>query len=690
MRRLRGNSLLSVFVFLTLILTVAVLFAALQVADPRHPSSAIVDQTKSTPLFFMPDVLYPTNGADSSSLAVADLNHDGYLDVVTANSDDRVSVFLGNGDGTFQSAVIYPSGGFTAMSVAIADFNGDGIPDLLVANRYANGYTSPLTMLLGNGDGTFQPAIIVPSCVGCSAVKIAAADVNGDGKADLIAAFSNPPWLIVELGNGDATFGAQWLTGAGSGELSSVAVADVDLDGKLDVLVTNHYCGTACTSEHGSVAVFLGHGDGTFQDPVTYDAGGNYTNDLAVADLNGDGIPDVAVANLGSGVLGIMLGNGDGTLRPAVSRNPGVVPSSVGIADVNRDGKPDLLAGGGALALLLGNGDGTFGAAVTYDAAGGTLAVGDVNHDHKPDVLTAGVYMMGMLLNNSGAPPTNISLVSTVNPANIKQLVTYTATVTSQSGNAINGTVTFKDGGSTIGTVPLSNNRASQGAAYANNQVGTHQITASYSGELRVVKGSRSAILDEYVRSAVSKTVVTSSGSPTFVGQPVTFTAIVTSKFDPIPDGEAVTFYDGNKVLGSVALASGTAVYATSSLSGMTHYIYAKYPGDRTFEPSAGLVQQVVLKYATKMTLASSPNPSAYGQAVIFTATVTASGPHTLTGWVRFWDGPTVIGTTKVGGGVVTLNKSTLATGTHAITAKYLSDGYNAKSSSNEVDQVVQ
>jgi uncharacterized repeat protein (TIGR03803 family) len=186
-----------------------------------------------------------------------------------------------------------------------------------------------------------------------------------------------------------------------------------------------------------------------------------------------------------------------------------------------------------------------------------------------------------------------------------------------------------------------------------------------------------------------SETSVSTSGSPSFVGQSVTFTATVTSTHGTIPDGELVTFYDGTTALGSAALASETATFTTSSLSPKTHTIKATYAGDAAFVSSTGSVGQVVDRYPTTTALSSSSNPSAYGQAVTFTATVTSAGP-TPTGKVWFKDGTTGLGTVTLSGGVATLANSKLVVGTHPITAEYLGDTASAKSTSSVVDQVVQ
>jgi hypothetical protein len=281
---------------------------------------------------------------------------------------------------------------------------------------------------------------------------------------------------------------------------------------------------------------------------------------------------------------------------------------------------------------------------------------------------------------------TATSLVSSASPARVKQSVTYTATVTSQYGGAATGTVTFQDGGSTIATVAMSGNQAACNTTYT--KAGSHAITATYSGDASNL-GSASATLMEYIDSVVSKTVVTTSGSPSLVGQPVTFTATVTSTHGAIPNGELVTFYDNKTAIGTGTTASGITTFTTSSLTAKTHTINAAYAGDDTFEPSAGSVKQAVDKYATTTALSSSPNPSNYKQAVTFTATVTSAGPAP-TGAVKFKDGTKTIGSATLSAGVATLTKSELAVGTHPLTAEYFGDANSAESTSSVLDQVVE
>src|SRR5713226_1915786 len=216
-------------------------------------------------------------------------------------------------------------------------------------------------------------------------------------------------WISVLWGNSDGAFRAPVTYGSGGNTASSVAVADVNGDGKLDLVVANN-CVSGSNCANGTVGVLLGHGDGTFSAAVSYGSGGYYAYSVAVADVNRDGKPDLLVANqcvtnsnCANGLVSVLLGNGDGTFQPPVSYSSGgQFALSVAVADTNGDGKPDLLVvneyvgngnlSNGTVGVLLGNGDGTFQAAVTYGSGGkyaGSVAVADLNGDGKPDLLVA-------------------------------------------------------------------------------------------------------------------------------------------------------------------------------------------------------------------------------------------------------------------------------------------------------------
>jgi len=668
---------------------------------------------QAKPLLFLyaPSVTY-SSGGYAVSVTLADVNRDGKLDILVADcgptsscyGNGSVGVLLGNGDGTFQPVVTYPSGGNTAESIAVADVNGDGNPDLIVANCGSQFNCSGIGLigvLLGNGDGTFQPVATYPSG-GLYAESVVARDVNGDGKPDLIVAncsgnCSSYGSVGVLLGNGDGTFQPAVTFYSGGMGAESVTVADVNGDGKPDVIVANCSSNSFyCSPGDGDVVVFLGNGDGTFYGGQAYDSGGLRAVSVTVADTNGDGKPDILVANSSSCTVGELLGNGDGTFQPVVT-SPGCGldplggPRSVTVSDVNGDGKPDLVLSTNGAGVSLGNGDGTFQPVVTYDTGqgGGFVVVGDVDGDGRPDmvILADGNGGVGVLLNNNGAPPTTTSLVASMNPAPMNQSVTYTATLTPPSGRTVNGAVIFMDGIDYLGTVPLANNHAAFSISY--NYLASHSISATYSGELNEAAGSVSGTLTEYI-TGTSNTTLATSGSPSAIGQPVTFTAKVTSHYGTIPNGELVSFYDGTTLLGSVALAGGSASYTTSALTNKTHTIKATYVGDNTFSPSSATVVQVVKRDATATMLVSNLNPSLYGQEVTWTATVTTSGSVPPTGTVKFAWGTHTIGSAPLNGsGVATLTRSNLSAGSYPVTAEYLGDASNLNSTSPVVNQVV-
>ena len=234
-------------------------------------------------------------GIDPWSVAVADLDGDTIPDLVTANrTSDDVSVLLGNGDGTFQAAVSFAVGGRFEVpwAVAVADLDGDTVPDVVTANAGQEN----LGVLLGNGDGTFQAAV----SFGGGDRSVAAADLDGDAVPDLLAGqfgyFGGGEHVGVLLGNGDGTFQSGGAFAAGTSPIS-VAVADLDGDTVPD--------GVTANADSDDVSVLLGNGDGTFQADLSF-AVSNSPWSVAVADLDGDTVPDVVTANEGSNDVSVL------------------------------------------------------------------------------------------------------------------------------------------------------------------------------------------------------------------------------------------------------------------------------------------------------------------------------------------------------------------------------------------------
>ena len=212
----------------------------------------------------------------------------------------------------------YDSGGQYASSVAVTDLNADGKPDLVVVN-----FSGSVGLLLGNGDGTFQPAKSYGP-VG-QAFSVVITDVNSDGKLDLITAnFPNSATVLV--GNGDGTFQAPQIYLTGRLE-SPLAIADVNGDGSPDLIAANECTDDDCHNLNGRISVLLNNGDGTFQPAVVLDSGGNLTWSIAAADLNGDRRPDLINANYNNSTVAVLLNNTPFCTTPVitVSTNPSLL-----------------------------------------------------------------------------------------------------------------------------------------------------------------------------------------------------------------------------------------------------------------------------------------------------------------------------------------------------------------------------
>ncbi len=447
------------------------------------------------------------HGGSGQGVAVGDFNADGFQDLVSAGSSAFVKVMLGNGDGTFKPQVTYPTASSTP-SVAVGDFDNDGIQDLVTANKG----TTTIGVLVGNGDGTFRPAVSQSAGSSGSPNDVEIGDFNGDGNQDVAVVFDSLNGRVaVLLGNGDATF--QPAVPYATGTSHRGTVADLDGDGDDDIVVAAGVAGSSGTFP--SVTVLRGNGDGTFQFMEKYVAGfdpqdvavGDFDGDgrmdlvvpnvndtsypapgtvavvlgtadgfaavrafpagpspisLVVGDLNGDGMPDIAVVNYpdnnssSPGSVTVLLGTGDGVFVDGGSVTVGFFPVGIAMADFTADGFADLAVSnygkngaGTTVSILIGAGDGTFVSSVEYAAGNAplALAVGDFNADGQSDLAVANALTAGtvsLLLGNgdgSFQPPQSLAvgarpqavIVDDFNSDGIADLAT---------GNYTGGTVT--------------------------------------------------------------------------------------------------------------------------------------------------------------------------------------------------------------------------------------------------------
>ncbi len=550
-------------------------------------------------------------------VATGDFNHDGKADLVSSAG----TVLMGNGDGTFQANAGYvvPTG--ASGPVIAGDFNGDGNLDFaLVSSNYQN---SSVFVFLGNGDGSFQTSIVASANSYVS--EAIATDIDQDGRLDLIGIVNGG--LGVLLGNGDGTFQAP-LSMVTSGVQSGFwAVADFNRDGKQDVVLTNGAYGP-------SMSIFLGNGDGTFQPPQSYPGINTYAMGLSTGDFNGDGKADILFTYwVGAAVL---LGNGDGTFQAAVystftyASSP---PWNITLpGDFNGDGKLDFAYRGyygGSVQFLFGNGDGTFQSpspSVPTDGYGGNMVSADFNGDGRPDLAVANQYTattvnvflgglfsgLGINLSHSGrltAGQTKTYQIVVNEPAFAATAGTVTVTgvlppgLTATDLSGLNWTCT-------VGTLTCTRNDPLNGGFSYSPISFTVQAAASLSPSTLVVgatvnwNGVVNSASDPTAIVLATTTSLTASPNPVSLGQAVTLTATVSS------GGGEVTFYNGGAVLGAAVLSGNQASLSTRLLPSGAQKLYATYAGDATHGPSSSSTVAVPVNAAQSSGFVSGASPA--------------------------------------------------------------------------------
>jgi hypothetical protein len=448
------------------------------------------------------------------SVAVGDFNGDGIPDLAIANGEYRsLTILLGKGDGTFSAgtSVTFPYP-WQPNSVAVGDFNGDGKLDLALSMISSSTAQGEVAILLGGGDGTFTMAPVSPA-IASYPEFVAVGDFNGDGKADLAILNYNPNicpdspgTLTVLLGNGDGTFTAAASIMTRNAP-SSIAVGDFNGDGKQDIAVSN--------GEDGALTILLGNGDGTFTEAPS-PLSGLCSWSVVTADFNGDGKADLALANSSANTVMILLGNGDGTFTPATTSLPtGNFPADIAVGDFNGDGMPDLAAVNvysNTVTILLGNGDGTFTPASVSPATGNypqSVAAADFSGNGKTDLATANMFDNTATILLSEPTVTGTATASGISPLGLgTHLVDASYPGDSNYNSSLSGTTVSLSGGAPV--VGLS----ASSISFGNQAVGTTSaasgVTVNNTGTAALTF-TNIAVTGDFAISASSTTCSTSA-----------------------------------------------------------------------------------------------------------------------------------------------------------------------------------
>jgi hypothetical protein len=439
---------------------------------------------------FLPKVDYSAGGGSGpAATAVGDVNGDGKPDIATANwNGNNISVFMNNGTGTYATKVDYSAGGGSSpRSISMADVNGDGKADLIAPNYNAD----TVSVYMNNGNGTFATKVDYPVATGAAPRVVDTGDLNGDGKIDFAVVNYSGSTVSVFMNKGDGTFlpRTDYTTGNGP---RSVAIGDVNGDGKPD-FVTGNY-------DSNTISVFINNGNGIFANKVDYTAG-NQPRFVGIGDLNGDGKADLASANLGSDNISVLLNNGTGTFATKVDYSTGVTssPYSLGFGDVNGDGKTDLVtanSGTDNVSVFVNNGNGTFATKADYPTGTGSspyfVTVSDLNNDGKNDLAIAdfGTNAISVIMNSPSSLLSALASTGAVGVGTSTSLATFMVQGVAGTNNPF---TVASSSGTTLFTV-LANGNVGVGSSTPGSQLSVRGSVGSANNLINVASSTGASL----------------------------------------------------------------------------------------------------------------------------------------------------------------------------------------------------
>lgn len=595
----------------------------------------------------------PAVGQNPTSVVKADFNGDGIPDLAVVNQlGDSITILLGKGDGTFQAApntLQLGSQGTQPVLAVVGDFNRDGNVDLAVV--MAN--SSSIAILLGHGDATFAPAILNSQAASVP-YWLVVADFNGDGIEDLAVADSNSGSgsISILLGNGDGTFNESTVAVSGSTSPSDLVEADFNGDGIPDLAFANG-------NSPNSVVVLLGNGDATFKTMPPVSIGSLAY--LAVGDFNQDGKPDIFAFD-GNGTT-TLVGNGDGTFSAAAGAPLVInrIPQGIAVVDFNGDGKPDvalLFQDVSTVYTLLGNGDGTFGAAASISLPAGaeptSIVAGDWNGDGIPDLvavnknLNSVTSLTSLRTQQVTATATNISLVGVG-----QHLVNATYSGDSDYSGSVSNTTALSGLNAqtiTFGVLPTT---AFTSTPPALDAIASSGLTVSYAsttqsvctvtgGKITFVKAGTCTVTASQPgnTSYAAATPVTQSFAVTATTQTITFAALPNTTLASSPLTLTATASSGLPVSYTSATSSVCSVSGSTLtlIAAGTCSITASQAGNTSFAAATSVTQSFTvtgLDFTMQVFGASTLTVSS-GSSATYTLAVALSGGSSYPGTVSF------------------------------------------------------